>query len=161
MMPEKEERPPAPPRVSTVEVRPGYYSTVLYCQFPDCTKTVQVELTAQGVAYPVDTQPFDAQNTRFFVRDYLRQNGLPFSECIHLLSKDLYPLIEKALRQGDPGALFELDREYAPFYCRICHCVYCYQHMHYEEVWDEDYIVGGVDYWKGMCPYGHKQFVDH
>jgi hypothetical protein len=158
---EEEEKRPAPMQVSTVELGAGCYSTQLCCQFPDCTEIIQVELTAQGVAHASDYGAFDSKDARFFVIQYLQENGRPFSTALHLLSDDLYPKIEAALRRGDPDTLFTLNKEYVPFYCKRCRCVYCYQHMDYEEVWDEDYVVGGVDYWRGTCPYGHRQFVDH
>lgn len=148
-------------QVSTVALGVGHYSTQLRCQFPGCTEIMQVELTAQGVAHASDNGVFDCRDARFFVIQYLQENGRPFSTAMHLLKEDIYPKIEQALRRGNPDALFVLDKEYAPFYCKSCGCVYCYQHMDYEEVWDEDYVMGGVDYWKGMCPYGHRQFVNH
>jgi len=158
---EEEERRLAPMQVSTVALGAGHYSTQLRCQFSDCPEIMQVELTARGVAHASDYGAFDSKDARFFVIQYLQENGRPFSTAIHLLKEDMYAKIGLALRQGDPHALFMLDREYAPFYCKDCKSVYCYQHMDYEEVWDEDYVVGGVDYWRGQCPYGHHQFVDH
>jgi hypothetical protein len=160
-MSEKEERPPSSLHMSTIELSPGHYATQLRCQFPTCEEMIRVELIAQHVAHTVDRGASDCRDARFFVMQYLRENGRPFSTALHLLKEDLYPKIEAALRQSDPDALFKLNNSYAPFYCIGCHSVYCYQHMNYREMWDEDYIEGGVDFWKGMCPYGHRQFVDH
>ena len=160
-MSEQEKKGPAPLQFSTVELKPGHLATQWHCQFPGCSEIIQVELVARNVAYPADSSSFDSRDARFFVLQYLQEHERPFSTGIHLLQEDLYPRLEAALRQGDAGGLLRVSAYYTPFYCKECASVYCYSHMNYQEVWDEDYIIGGVDYWVGKCPKGHRQFVDH
>ncbi len=146
---------------STSQPSPGHFATQWHCQFPGCSEIIQVELTARDVAFQADFSAFDSRDAKFFVLQYLQEHERPFSTGMHLMKEDLYPRLEAALCQGDAGMLLAVSSGYAPFYCKECASVYCYRHMNYQEVWDEDYSIGGVDYWVGECPFGHHQFADH
>ncbi|GAA2456253.1 hypothetical protein GCM10010191_89530 [Actinomadura vinacea] len=54
------------------------------------------------------------------------------------------------------SVLHEIDKEYAPFYCRHCLRPYCGQHWQLKATFDH-----GFDYYSGSCPYGHRKFIDH
>jgi hypothetical protein len=64
--------------------------------------------------------------------------------------------IEAALRQRDPVALYAVDREYAPFWCRACGRGYCRACW---VVW-VDYDDGFYDCTRGRCPDGHERIMD-
>jgi hypothetical protein len=56
------------------------------------------------------------------------------------LGEDSARLVESALRTGSAEALYEADREYAPFWCRQCHAAYCRDHWRVVPVFDEDWF---------------------
>lgn len=151
------EQPMAPARITTVEMRAGIFTTVLYCQAPGCSETMQVELVVAGTEHEDDQNQLlraGVNKPASFICDYLPG----YTQSWHP-SGLAYARLELALRQGDIAALNALDRDYAPFYCWRCHGVYCYQHMRFQEIWDDFYP--HPDYWVGTCPYGHPTMVDH
>ncbi len=159
----------AAPSVSVVELSPGYYQALCRCQYPTCDQTIRAELVAAGASHPDDQylasrhlpiQEQDHKNAVIIICEYLRRLGSPFSEAI-TLSEVAYEHALEGLKVGDVAALHAQGRDYAPFYCWRCPAVYCYEHMGYEEVWEEDYFSSMPDYWKGTCPYGHPQFANH
>ncbi len=125
---------------------------------------MEVELIASEVAHPLDpvlsARFMTGRKAEFVVKEYLQMREAPFSFGL-VLFQDTYDNIRDSLITGKVEALHAINREYAPFYCKDCIGVYCYKHMQFEEIWDEDYMTGGPDYWKGTCPQGHKQLVDH
>ncbi|HET7229602.1 MAG TPA: hypothetical protein VFJ16_06340 [Longimicrobium sp.] len=62
----------------------------------------------------------------------------------------------KALRGGDPRALWALDSEWAPFYCPECKACYCRDHWRQWMEFDE----GFYDCTYGTCPRGHTRMLD-
>jgi hypothetical protein len=64
--------------------------------------------------------------------------------------------IEAALRGLDAAALYAIDREYAPFWCRSCAKSYCRACW---VVW-VDYDEGFYDCTRGRCPEGHERIMD-
>jgi hypothetical protein len=130
---------------------------------------MQVELVGSDATYPDDQhlvsrfiplQPGARKNPVIILHGYLRRLGSPLSESI-AMTEAAYEQALAAMKAGDLAALQAVDREYTPFYCRRCPAAYCYEHMGYEEVWDEDGFGTAPDYWKGTCPSGHPQFRDH
>ena len=65
------------------------------------------------------------------------------------------PAITDALSRGDARALFELDREFAPFWCPDCGACYCGEHYTHWDVWDD----GFFDCVRGQCPRGHQRML--
>jgi hypothetical protein len=61
-----------------------------------------------------------------------------------------------ALESGDAAALYELDSEYAPFWCPRCDASYCRDHYLKYEVYDE----GFFDCIRGVCPQGHERTLE-
>ena len=59
--------------------------------------------------------------------------------------------VAAALDSGDAAALYELDPEYAPFYCSRCALSYCGDHYRTVELYDD----GFFDCIRGVCPEGH------
>ena len=64
--------------------------------------------------------------------------------------------IEAGIRAKDPEALWDLDKEYVPFWCRLCQRAYCkdcsviwidYDEIFYDCTW-------------GRCPHGHTRILD-
>ena len=69
--------------------------------------------------------------------------------------------VETALAGGTPLALYELDREWASFYCPDCKKSYCRKHWDTEVVYDDDpEMRGWYDCTYGTCPAGHRRMVD-
>lgn len=87
-----------------------------------------------------------------------RMSGfLPYTNCS--MPVDDYETTVVAVRSaGDDAAavLHELDKEYAPFFCRRCRCSYCGRHWNLKAKFDQ-----GFDYYSGTCPFGHPKFIDH
>lgn len=64
--------------------------------------------------------------------------------------------LETALRAGDAAALYALDPEYAPQWCRACvrdYCGACWA------MWI-DFDEGFDDCTRGRCPEGHERIID-
>ena len=61
--------------------------------------------------------------------------------------------VAAALDTGDAAALYELDSEYAPFYCPRCALSYCGDHYRTVELYDD----GFFDCIRGVCPQGHER----
>ena len=59
-------------------------------------------------------------------------------------------------RHRTAAVLYELNKEYAPFFCAECGVSYCGTHWKLKPVFDR-----GFDYYTGNCPVGHKKFIDH
>jgi hypothetical protein len=60
-----------------------------------------------------------------------------------------------AVNANDASALFELDREFAPFWCPECEATYCAQHYVHWDVYDD----GFFDCIRGTCPNGHERML--
>jgi hypothetical protein len=70
-----------------------------------------------------------------------------------------YEKFYTALKNNDPGTLFRMDFEYAPFYCPECNRCYCSDHWKYWIIYDEE-EPSYFDYIKGICPKGHKRMLE-
>lgn len=66
------------------------------------------------------------------------------------------PAVATAMRAGDPSALYAIDREYAPFWCRSCEKNYCRTCW---TVW-VDFDDGFYDCTRGRCPQDHVRIMD-
>ena len=71
------------------------------------------------------------------------------------LGEDAARLVESALCTGSAEALYEADREFAPFWCRQCHAAYCRDHWRVVPVFDE----GWFEHIEGTCPHGHTRII--
>lgn len=56
----------------------------------------------------------------------------------------------------DAAVLRRIDWELAPFLCRTCDRVYCWEHWHPVQEFDEMFY----DCTRGTCPSGHRQMID-
>jgi hypothetical protein len=63
---------------------------------------------------------------------------------------------QTALASGNAQTLYNLDLEFAPFYCPRCQKCYCQDHWRYWDVDDED---GWYDSTRGSCPVGHERML--
>lgn len=57
--------------------------------------------------------------------------------------------------EGALMRVFELDREYAPFYCPACDACYCAAHWKRRTTYDQ----GFYDAEYGTCPQGHERML--
>jgi len=73
----------------------------------------------------------------------------------HGLFRQSVPQIIGALERSDAQALRNVDREFAPFYCRECAASYCRNHWETEDVWDDF----SYDCTYGTCPKGHRAMI--
>ena len=64
--------------------------------------------------------------------------------------------VTAALASGDAAALFEIDPEYAPFWCPTCGASYCRDHYRSYPVYDDGYF----DCVRGVCPNGHERVLE-
>jgi len=62
-----------------------------------------------------------------------------------------------AIWKEDARALFELDFEYAPFFCPECNAIYCGAHWQTMDEFDDD---GYHDCIRGSCPNGHDRMLE-
>jgi hypothetical protein len=67
--------------------------------------------------------------------------------------------LRRALKAGDPQALFALDPEFAPFYCPDCGACYCAAHWATWDVFDDD-MEAWRDSIRGRCPHGHERMLE-
>jgi len=65
--------------------------------------------------------------------------------------------VVKALKDVDPFRLYEIDHEWAPFYCAHCRHSYCANHWRGLPSFEEG---GWYDCTYGYCPSGHKRIID-
>jgi len=63
--------------------------------------------------------------------------------------------VREAVGANDARALFELDREFAPFWCPDCGAAYCAEHYVHWDVYDD----GFFDSIRGVCPLGHERML--
>jgi hypothetical protein len=56
----------------------------------------------------------------------------------------------------DPAALYAIDHELVPFWCRDCQRCYCRSDWDSVPIWDGPFY----DYTQGICPAGHRQIID-
>jgi hypothetical protein len=61
-----------------------------------------------------------------------------------------------ALRAGSAAALFEIEQEYAPFWCPKCRASYCREHYRSWPVFDDCFF----DCLRGVCPKGHERILE-
>jgi hypothetical protein len=64
--------------------------------------------------------------------------------------------VEAALTQADAAALYNVEKLWAPFYCKECSRVYCREHWSIIPLYDGDFF----DCSYGYCPEGHKRLID-
>ncbi len=64
--------------------------------------------------------------------------------------------VKKALVAEDAGALFDVNYEYAPFWCPMCRRSYCREHYAAIPTFDD----GFFDAMYGVCPRGHRRKLD-
>jgi len=72
---------------------------------------------------------------------------------------EAFEQLRAALAAGDAGAIFDLDPEYAPFYCPPCRASYCGDHWDRWDVFDEDFP-DWRDSIRGHCPRGHERMLE-
>jgi hypothetical protein len=65
--------------------------------------------------------------------------------------------LQHAIIKGDARALYELDLEFAPFYCAKCNKSFCGAHWKRWDVFDPD---GWHDSIRGVCPEGHERMLE-
>jgi hypothetical protein len=70
-----------------------------------------------------------------------------------------YQGLRDALDGADAGRVFELDPEYAPFYCPRCRASYCGAHWDRWDVFDDD-MPEWHDSIRGRCPRGHERMLE-
>lgn len=75
-----------------------------------------------------------------------------------LLEDEAVAAITRALGSCAWRELFDIDVEYAPFYCPNCETSYCEREWTEELVWDED-DPGFLDATYGTCPRGHRRML--
>lgn len=61
-----------------------------------------------------------------------------------------------ALGTGDAAALFEIDEEFAPFWCPWCGASYCREHYRSYPIFED----GFFDYIRGICPKRHERKLE-
>jgi hypothetical protein len=66
--------------------------------------------------------------------------------------------LRAALDLGE-AAVFDLDPEYAPFYCPDCRASYCGDHWDRQDVFDDD-LPEWHDSIRGRCPNGHERMLE-
>jgi hypothetical protein len=76
------------------------------------------------------------------------------------LTPDGFERVSAGLLDGDVLTVWEESEEYTPFYCQRCRAVFCARHCQLEEHWDPDWGMT-PDYWTGICPNGHRIFINH
>ena len=96
--------------------------------------------------------PWTSSGYSFFVNDLLGRIGGPCD------SQSLSEL-RTAMASGEPRQLYDIDYEFARFYCPTCDAAYCRQHWTIETVFDEDYP-GWYDCTYGTCDEGHRRKLD-
>ena len=64
--------------------------------------------------------------------------------------------VEAALQNSDAGALYRIEKLWAPFYCPECARIYCVNHWKIVPVYDGDFF----DCSHGYCPEGHKRLIE-
>ena len=61
-----------------------------------------------------------------------------------------------AIAGGDTAAVFAVDPEFAPWWCPECKRIYCGDHWHRWDVFDD----GFHDSIRGRCPQGHERMLE-
>lgn len=69
-----------------------------------------------------------------------------------------YDAARRAISDGQAPALFAFDDELAPFWCPRCEAIYCGEHWHRWDVWDDDDPTWH-DCIRGRCPQGHERML--
>ena len=67
-------------------------------------------------------------------------------------------LLRAALERGLPEAVYQVNLEYAPFYCPRCAAVYCGACWHTYNVFDDE-MPGWFEETRGTCPEGHERML--
>lgn len=73
-----------------------------------------------------------------------------------VVSDEQSAAVNAALSKGDPAALYQVERLWAPFYCPTCAAVYCLKHWVVIPQYDEEFF----DCSYGWCPKGHKRMLE-
>ncbi len=66
--------------------------------------------------------------------------------------------VVNALETKDAGVLFQVDFEFAPFFCPKCNLSYCRDHWITWVVFDEE-LSYMIDCTKGRCPERHERML--
>ncbi|HYM63014.1 MAG TPA: hypothetical protein VEZ11_19155 [Thermoanaerobaculia bacterium] len=70
-----------------------------------------------------------------------------------------FSALRSAIEQRDARRLYELDLEYAPFFCPQCDAIYCGAHWKRWDVFDKD-DPSWHDSIRGQCPKGHERMLE-
>ena len=70
-----------------------------------------------------------------------------------------FSAVRSAIEQRDARRLYELDLEYAPFFCPQCDAIYCGAHWRRWDVFDDD-DPSWHDSIRGQCPKGHERMLE-
>ena len=116
-----------------------------------CGKLIATaQLVPAGMPHP-DALPGDRAGGTI-IWDYLGRNS-------EMVGPAQYPAVRTALADGDPRALYAVDKLWVPFYCPACDRCYCLDHWKVEAVFDSDFA-GWYDCSYGTCPAGHRRIID-
>ena len=72
------------------------------------------------------------------------------------LNEERYWKIIELLSKNDFRPIFDMNKEYVPFYCEKCNKCYCRKHWNHWIEWDED---GYYDAEMGFCPKRHQRML--
>jgi hypothetical protein len=72
------------------------------------------------------------------------------------IKPELYDKVFLAIKNSDIKALYFLNYELVPFFCKDCDRVYCLQHW---STWDEFDSGGWFDCLRGCCGNGHERIL--
>ena len=75
------------------------------------------------------------------------------------MTADAFERLRATLAVGDARGIFDLDPEYAPFYCPVCGTSYCAGHWDRWDVFDDE-IPDWHDSIRARCPHGHERMLE-
>jgi hypothetical protein len=82
-------------------------------------------------------------------------------EATQGVAHDTIIRLVRVLTVGNARELYQLDTEWASFYCPECDAVYCKAHWRTRiQFGDDDEMPGWYDCTYGTCPNGHVRIVD-
>lgn len=87
-------------------------------------------------------------------RPQLSINGGPVTFTIGVSEED-FERVRDALLAQSAAQLYDINHEYAPFWCPNCRCCYCKTHFKSYAAFDD----GFFDCYYGTCPKGHKRML--
>jgi hypothetical protein len=71
-----------------------------------------------------------------------------------------YEKLQEAIRQKSPQGLYNLNFEYAPFFCPQCNACYCGGHWNRRDMFDSNFSAWH-DSIRGKCPQGHERILEN